>query len=576
MCINSGPAIRFSSLFLLVFGLAFPAFSQNTRTTEEEVNTQKIFIDANREKILGNYEDAAYLYKEVLKRDKENDAAAYELARVYDALDKDDKALNSIKLALAIEKDNIWYKMFLADVHEKRGNFKKSAAIYEELVKEDPPHADYYFSKQAFYLIKAKNPEKAIAVYNQLEQTIGISEDVIRKKQSLYFGMGKEQEAAGELEKLVKAFPSIIEYRHVLADFYASTGKSSKANEIYRQILEIDPEDAKATIQLAAANGEKQGATAYLSSLKTIFQKTDVGIDLKVKELIPYISQVAKTGDIMLANTCIELAQILEQVHPKEAKTYSAYGDLLYHSGRKKEALPKYEQAVFLDNSVYPIWEQIMYIHTEDYNVEGLLNTSEKVIDLFPNQAKSYYFNGLANSELGNFSEAINMYQQAMMMSRRNPVMQSDLFRRMGASYFQLKKYDRSDKAFESALKLNAKDYMALNDYSYYLASRGEKLEKAKEMIALANQVQPDKAVLQDTYGWVFYKMKNFDSAKEWFGKAMANGGEQMPQILEHYGDVLFQLNDIDGAIQHWQMALDKGAQSEFLEKKIADRRLYE
>ena len=576
MFINLYPTVRFSGLLLLVFGLAFPVLGQNTRTTEEEVNTQKIFIDANREKILGNYEDAAYLYKEVLKRDKENDAAAYELARVYDALDKDDKALNSIKLALAIEKENNWYKMFLADVYEKKQEFKKAAEIYEALAKEDPKHADYYFSKQAFYLIKANNPEKAITVYNQLEQEIGISEDVIRKKQSLYLGIGKEREAAGELKKLITAFPSIIEYHHVLAEFYTSTGKSSEANEIYRQILEIDSEDAKATIQLAAANGEKQEGTTYLASLKPIFQKSDADIDLKVKELIPYISQVAKTKDLSLANACIELTQILEEVHPKEAKTYSAYGDLLYHSGRKKEALPKYERAVELDNTVFPIWEQIMYIYTEEYNIEGLLSASEKVIDLFPNQAKSYYFNGLANNELGNFSEAINMYQQAMMMSRRNPVMQSDLLRRMGAAYFQLKKYDRSDKAFESALQLNPKDYMALNDYSYYLASRGEKLEKAKEMITAANQLQSNKVVLQDTYGWVLYKMKDFDGAKEWFGKAMTNGGNQMPQILEHYGDALFQLNDIDGATQHWQMAMDKGAQSELLEKKIADRRLYE
>ena len=42
------------------------------RVSEEEINTQKVFIDASREKILQNYENAAYLFKEVLKRDKTN------------------------------------------------------------------------------------------------------------------------------------------------------------------------------------------------------------------------------------------------------------------------------------------------------------------------------------------------------------------------------------------------------------------------------------------------------------------------------------------------------------------------
>jgi len=66
---------------LTIVGLS-PAYSQK-QITEEEINTQKIFIDASKEKILGNFENAVYLFKEVIKRDKVNDAAFYELARIY-------------------------------------------------------------------------------------------------------------------------------------------------------------------------------------------------------------------------------------------------------------------------------------------------------------------------------------------------------------------------------------------------------------------------------------------------------------------------------------------------------------
>ena len=72
-------------------------WAQAPRVSEAEVNTQKVFIEANREKILGNYENAAYLYKEVLKKDGKNHAAYYELARIHDVLDQDSEALKAIQ-----------------------------------------------------------------------------------------------------------------------------------------------------------------------------------------------------------------------------------------------------------------------------------------------------------------------------------------------------------------------------------------------------------------------------------------------------------------------------------------------
>ena len=73
-----------------------PAAGQ-VRVSEEEVNLQKIFIDANRERILGNYENAESLYKEVLKQDKGNHAASYELGRIYEAMGEEDKAIKVVK-----------------------------------------------------------------------------------------------------------------------------------------------------------------------------------------------------------------------------------------------------------------------------------------------------------------------------------------------------------------------------------------------------------------------------------------------------------------------------------------------
>ncbi len=564
--------------FLLITLLSLvgisPTYSQK-QISEDEINTQKIFIDASKEKILGNYENAVYLFKEVIKRDKRNDASLYELARIYDIQEKNDKALHSIKEALSISPENVWYEMFLAELHDKMRNPKEAAKVYEDLVRQDNENT-YYFEKWAFYLVKAGEAAKAIKVYNKLEDKFGVNEELSSKKYRLYLGLGNQKKAAEELKTLVRSAPSNTDYKHMLASFYIQVENREEAEKIYKKILEIDPNDAYASIALAEKLKAGGDDISYLSTLKPVFKKPDVSIDVKIKELIPYIHKIANSGDQQLSKAILELAQILEEVHPGEAKSYSAFGDILYYSGDNQTALEKYQKAIELNESVFTIWEQVMYINLELGNFEALFQTSEDAIDLFPNQAKAYYFNGVANGHLKKHNDALVSLQQALMMSRKIPVLRLDIYNHMAIEYYQLKKLDKSDAAFEEALKINPSAHSILNRYSYYLAMRGEKLAKAKEMCAKANELSPNNPYYQDTYGWILYKIKEYNAAKEWIGKAIANGGGEMPNILEHYGDILFQLNDVKNAIINWQKALDKGSKSEILEKKIADRQLYE
>lgn len=563
--------------FLLVLcALCFPLSSNAQKTySEEEVNTQKVFIEASREKILGNYENAVVLYKEVLKRDKSNHAAAYELARMYDVLDKDEKSEKAIKMAIALDKSNEWYQMFLADIYQKVKKDKDAAEVYKKLVKAHSNN-EYYYYKWAYYLVRSKNAPQAIKVYDQIQTKFGISEELIGKKHSLYLGLGKQKKATQELLKLTKAFPSNTQYKHMLASHYKRVGEDKKANEVFEQILKINPDDAQASISLANKGNGAGGEINFLTSLKPIFQKEDVGIDLKIKEMIPHIQKVATTGDRELADAAIELAKILTEVHPNEAKSFSVYGDLLNHSERPKEALEKYMQTLKLDNSVFTVWEQVMYLNYELQDFEALLKSSNDALDVFPNKVKAYYLNGIANSEKGNYQDAVDVFQQALMMSAKNVRMQSDIYGRLGEAYHNMKNYKQSDKHFEKAIEKNPEAYTLLDSYSYHLALRSENLEKAKTMSKKSNDLKPNEPRLQDTYGWILYKMKAYDEGREWIEKALQNGGENMPTILEHYGDVLFQMDEKDQALLYWQKAQEKGSTSELLEKKIADKQLYE
>lgn len=546
------------------------------QVSEEEVNTQKIFIDATKERVLGNYENAATLFKEVLKRDQNNDAAAYELARIYDFLDNKDKAMQSIKMAIAISPNNQWYQMFLGGLYEDNGQLKEAVKLYSSLLKEYPRDA-FFYEKLAYIHVKAQDPEKAIKVLNNMEESFGVHEEISTRKHRIYLGMGDQKKAANEIENLIRYAPSNTDYYHMLAAFYEQMNNQKEAKKVYQRILKVDPADVKASIALAGNDKVNANDVSYLTELKPLFEKEDINIDLKIKELYPYIDLVANgAASPELIEATVELAELLETTHPREAKSYAALGDLLYYSGDRARALSKYEKAIEINKSIFPVWEQVMYIHLEQEKFTELLTVSEDALDRFPNQPMGYYFNGLALGQADKHRDAVNSFRQALLMSRKNPALQIDIHNHLATEYFQLGKFEKAYQSFDEALKINPNDPMVLNRYSFFLATQGENLEKAKSMSALANELAPKQARFQDTYGWILYRMKEYKAAKEWISKALSNGGDQLPQVLEHYGDVLFQLKETEEAISYWQKAQEKGANSPNLEKKISDRKLYE
>jgi Tfp pilus assembly protein PilF len=102
------------------------------------------------------------------------------------------------------------------------------------------------------------------------------------------------------------------------------------------------------------------------------------------------------------------------------------------------------------------------------------------------------------------------------------------------------------------------------------------KLEKAEQMAKKATELDPNNPSNQDTYGWVLFQLGKYEEAKEWIGKAIENGEDNSAVVLEHYGDVMWKLGDKKEAQKYWERALKAGEGSEFLEKKVQDKMLYE
>ncbi|WP_116105977.1 tetratricopeptide repeat protein [Lewinella sp. IMCC34191] len=409
-----------TTLLLLLVLLAPSLFAQ-AEMTEKEVNLQKQFIEAKREALLGKTDEAIGLFEGILENDPENDPALFELARLQYAAGNTAPAINALKQAYAIRPNEV-YAAFLAELYLAAGRYRDGADLYATLVKRNPAEPENYL-EQAAFLVRAQDTKEAIRVYEALEDEIGINAELTRRKHALYVGTGDMKRAERELAALIEAFPDQVDYRHLLAGFYRSQDEDKQAREVYEQILRMEPADVRAQLALqdAAPSAGSPSGGGDDGELMALLARTDVDLDLKIGKLLPLINQVASTGDRTLADRALTLAEELRRVHPDDAKAAAILGDLYYHSDRLTEAAEAYRATLELDDTVYPVWEQLLATLYLDNQSVDLRKYGEEALDIFPNRPSVYLYYALGEAFRGDFGEANSLLQQAQLMVSANP-----------------------------------------------------------------------------------------------------------------------------------------------------------
>lgn len=546
------------------------------QVTEAQVGREKLFIEANREKLLGNAERAIALYGQILKEDARNHAAAFELGRLYAVAEDYVEGIRYLRMATELDPTNEWYPRYLADLYQATGRNQEGANLYASLVNRYPDQIQLYY-KWAFFLVKAQQIDRAIEVYQQLETRIGINEECSRRKHALYLGQGDIKRAARELENLAAAFPQQTEYRYLLAGFYESTGDVGNARRTYQAILAINPNDAKA--QLALSSGQsttQQDEHRYLASLEPIFNRDDVDLDLKIGKLMPFIAKVAENQDTSLAAAALRLTDILERVHPGQAKPLAAAGDLLFHAGRHSEALQKYRATLQIDKSVFPVWEQYFHLLYIGGELLELRSATEKALDLFPNKVAAYYYAALANCGLAAYEPAYDMLDQALLITGRgNDQLRGQLSALLGQIYGGLANPSNAETAFAEALRLQPNSPEVGHRYALFLQEQGQPAEALRRAQA-AVTADPNNFLYRVSLAQVWFKQEKYPQAATELDAAMKMGAAQWPQALELLGDIRYQLGDTDAALDLWTQARERGIQTAILQKKITNRQWYE
>ncbi|AOF87372.1 tetratricopeptide repeat family protein [Hydrogenophaga sp. RAC07] len=104
----------------------------------------------------------------------------------------------------------------------------------------------------------------------------------------------------------------------------------------------------------------------------------------------------------------------------------------------------------------------------------------------------------------------------------------------------------------------------AYNALGYSLADRNERLPEAKRLIEKAVELAPGDAYIQDSLGWVEFRLGNTGRALEILQAAY--GKRPDPEIAAHLGEVLWSKGQRDQALKIWREGLMLSADNETLQ----------
>lgn len=530
-----------------------------------------LFFEASKQKMLGNFEDAAGAYHECLKIDPKHAASYYELANLLTLNNKVEDALPFALRAYELDPSNQWYTLFLADIYMGLNDYKSASKLYEELTQRFPKNVDFRFELATTYLY-LNELEKAIDAYNTIEETFGITEEISIQKEKIYLQLDKLDEAVAELENLIASYPGEQRYLGMLAEVYTANDMPEKAFEVFQRMMENNPKDPVLHLNLAEYYRRQGEYEKSFDELKIAFASPELNIDNKIQVMMSYYNLTE--GDDELLGQAYELLGLLTEAHPQDAKAFAMKADFLLRDNRLEESRAAFYRTVELDSSRFMVWNQLINTSYELRDYFAMEKDSRIALELFPNQGILYLMNGIAHNNLKNYSDAVSILNEGELFTRTDSYLNVQLLSILADAYNNLKQYEDSDDAFEKALKKDPNNPLILNNYSYFLSLRAENLDRAEEMSKKANLLQPRQASYQDTYAWILYQQTKYEEALEWILKAIENGGSKSGVIIEHYGDILFKLGEEEQALHQWNMAMELGDHSDELSQKIKAKRL--
>lgn len=421
-----------------------------------------------------------------------------------------------------------------------------------------PPYNPLALERFVDGIIDDMNGESESAINNYLEalRYDTTSNEIYASLAGNYMAQGKLEKSYGIINKILSRDAHHVESLEYLTEIYIKWHDYPRAVSALEQITKLDPTNIDARYRLIALmefQGKTLEAAKYYEELIAI--------------LGPNALLSSKLGDLYMKNKMYDKAvKVYSQASQNEPNNIFLLDALAQSYVFNKDipnAIATYETLVKIkeDDLVHA---RIGSLALQSADYPKALQHFKKAEISFPASADIKRSLGFTLYQLQRKKEAIEYLEKAVTINTVDVFSMSIL----SQLYQENKDYEKSDAMFDRILVIDSGNEAILNNYSYSLAVRGIRLDKALEMIQKALSKAPHNAHYLDTMGWIYYQSGQYELALKFVNQSYKIDDSSW-EVADHLGDIYWKLKKPAEAKAFWERAFELNKDQSQILKKI-------
>ncbi len=345
--------------------------------------------------------------------------------------------------------------------------------------------------------------------------------------------------------------------------------REQQAAELARQALILDPTNISAVLvrieALIKLERDQEAATTLESwllgnwnrvedraSLLAIFMRMDTNAAdaslSRLFELHPDSAEILMPiAEIKLNTRQLIAAEMLY----RQAAQLPDHEDMAHLQLGRIYHLNEDVEAAFQWYSMVPFGPYYQYAQDQIVGLLGAANRTDELVAFFAEQRSTHpetreqllvmhtrYLTSLVDDPtlFAFLNEALDQYPDNIDLRYSRSLVAEKIDR-----------LDISELDLRAVIALDENNANALNALGYSLTNRTDRHAEAYELIERALRLDPESPAIQDSMGWVLFKLGQYEDALLYLSDAQDSLFD--PEVISHHAEVLWRLDRVDEAL---------------------------